>query len=51
MHNIAEQYQAPLRKQEAVISSRMEGTISTMDEILTFEADSENDTVCFNTEC
>jgi Fic family protein len=35
---------APLRNQEAVISSRMEGTISTMDEILKFEADSENDT-------
>jgi Fic family protein len=30
---------APLRNQEAVISSRMEGTISTMDEILKFEAD------------
>ena len=28
---------APLRNQEAVISSRMEGTISTMDEILQFE--------------
>jgi Fic family protein len=36
---------APLRNQEAVISSRMEGTISTMDEILKFEADSENDSV------
>jgi Fic family protein len=34
---------APLRNQEAVISSRMEGTVSTMDEILRFEADSEND--------
>lgn len=32
-----------MRNQEAVISSRMEGTISTMDEILKFEADSEND--------
>lgn len=30
---------APLRNQEAVISSRMEGTISTMDEILQYEAD------------
>lgn len=30
---------APLRNQEAVISSRMEGTISTMDEILKYEAD------------
>ena len=43
MHN-SEILLAPLRNQEAVISSRMEGTISTMDEILTFEADSENDT-------
>src|SRR5690554_8201847 len=32
---------APLRNQEAVISSRIEGTISTMDEILQFEADYE----------
>lgn len=30
---------APLRNQEAVISSRMEGTISTMDEIMQYEAD------------
>lgn len=30
---------APLRNQEAVITSRMDGTISTMDEILQFEAD------------
>ena len=44
MHN-SEILLAPLRNQEAVISSRMEGTISTMDEILKFEADSENDTV------
>ncbi len=29
----------PLRNQEAVISSRMEGTVSTMDEILRYEAD------------
>ena len=43
MHN-SEIFLAPLRNQEAVISSRMEGTISTMDEILKFEADSENDT-------
>jgi Fic family protein len=42
MHN-NEILLAPLRNQEAVISSRMEGTISTMDEILKFEADSEND--------
>lgn len=35
---------APLRNQEAVISSRMEGTVSTMDEILEYEADhGEND--------
>lgn len=32
---------APLRNQEAVISSRIEGTISTMDEILQYEADDE----------
>lgn len=32
---------APLRNQEAVISSRMEGTVSTMDEILQYEADYE----------
>lgn len=32
---------APLRNQEAVISSRIEGTISTMDEILQYEADHE----------
>tara|TARA_B100000780_G_C21121205_1_gene454201 strand:+ start:1243 stop:2358 length:1116 start_codon:yes stop_codon:yes gene_type:complete len=44
LHN-SEILLAPLRNQEAVISSRMEGTISTMDEILKFEADSENDTV------
>ncbi|WKD85469.1 hypothetical protein KCTC32516_00810 [Polaribacter huanghezhanensis] len=40
MHN-SEILLAPLRNQEAVISSRMEGTISTMDEILKFEADNE----------
>lgn len=33
---------APLRNQEAIISSRMEGTISTMDEILRYEADHAN---------
>lgn len=43
MHN-GEILLAPLRNQEAVISSRMEGTISTMDEILKFEADRDNDT-------
>ena len=35
----------PLRSQEAVISSRMEGTISTMDEILRLEADENSETV------
>lgn len=34
---------APMRNQEAVISSRMEGTISTMDEILKYEADHGED--------
>ncbi|MEM0895356.1 MAG: Fic family protein [Verrucomicrobiota bacterium] len=38
MHN-SEIFLAPLRNQEAVISSRMEGTISTMDEILQLEAE------------
>lgn len=38
MHN-SEILLAPLRSQEAVISSRMEGTVSTMDEIFKFEAD------------
>ncbi|MFA6280433.1 MAG: Fic/DOC family N-terminal domain-containing protein [Bdellovibrionales bacterium] len=38
MHN-SEFLLAPLRNQEAVISSRMEGTVSTMDEILKYEAD------------
>lgn len=41
MHN-SEILLAPLRNQEAVISSRMEGTVSTMDEILKYEADHEN---------
>lgn len=31
----------PLRKQEAVTSSRIEGAISTMDEILQCEADED----------
>lgn len=40
---------SPLRNQEAVISSRMEGTVSTMDEILRYEADNaENDGVDSN---
>lgn len=38
MHN-SEIFLIPLRNQEAVISSRMEGTVSTMDEILRYEAD------------
>ena len=38
MHN-SEILLAPLRNQEAVISSRMEGTVSTIDEILKYEAD------------
>ena len=38
LHN-SEILLAPLRNQEAVISSRMEGTISTMDEIMQYEAD------------
>ena len=40
MHN-SSIFLAPLRSQEAVISSRMEGTISTMDEILQLEAEYE----------
>lgn len=42
MHN-SEILLAPLRNQEAVISSRMEGTISTMDEILKYTADESGD--------
>jgi hypothetical protein len=42
MHN-SEILLAPLRNQEAVISSRIEGTISTMDEILEFEAEAGDD--------
>lgn len=34
---------APLRRTEAVISSRMEGTVTTLDEILRFEADEDQD--------
>lgn len=40
MHN-SEILLAPLRSQEAVVSSRMEGTISTLDEVLRYEADQE----------
>ncbi len=42
MHN-SEILLAPLRNQEAVISSRMEGTVSTMDEILKYEADHDGE--------
>lgn len=42
MHN-SELFLAPLRGQEAVVSSRMEGTISTLDEILQLEAEFEED--------
>ncbi len=48
MHN-SEILLAPLRNQEAVISSRMEGTISTMDEILKYEADYEENQKDYNT--
>jgi len=34
---------APLRSQEAVISSRMEGTVSTLDEVLRLEAEEEDE--------
>ncbi len=40
MHN-SEVLLAPLRQQEAVVSSRMEGTFSTLDEILEIEAEHE----------
>ena len=43
LHN-SEIVLAPLRSQEAVISSRMEGTVSTMDEILQYEAEHDDDT-------
>lgn len=42
MHN-SEILLAPLHRQEAVMSSRMEGTISTLDEVLRYEADQEDD--------
>jgi Fic family protein len=41
LHN-SEILLAPMRSQEAVISSRMEGTVSTMDEILKYEADHDD---------
>jgi Fic family protein len=34
---------APLRRQEAVISSRIEGTIASLDEVLKFEAEEERE--------
>lgn len=40
LHN-SELYLAPLRNQEAVLSNRIEGTISTIDEMLQFEAGDE----------
>jgi Fic family protein len=40
MHN-SEILLAPLRNQEAVVSSRMEGTISTLDEVLRIEAEGD----------
>ncbi len=43
MHN-SEILLAPLRNQEAIISSRIEGTISTMDEIMEYEADENSST-------
>jgi Fic family protein len=43
MHN-SEILLVPLRSKEAVVSSRMEGTISTVDEILQYEADFEGST-------
>ncbi len=41
MHN-SEILLAPLRSQEAVVSSRIEGTVSTLDEVLRYEADQED---------
>nr|WP_316654666.1 Fic/DOC family N-terminal domain-containing protein [uncultured Gellertiella sp.] len=40
MHN-SEILLAPLRNQEAVVSSRMEGTVSTLDEVLRYEAEQQ----------
>lgn len=34
---------APLRQNEAVISSRMEGKISTVDEVMIYEADNDGE--------
>ena len=41
MHN-SEILLGPLRNQEAVISSRMEGTITTLDEVLKIDAEDES---------
>lgn len=51
MHN-SEIFLAPLRSQEAVVSSRMEGTISTLDEILQLQAEygDDNDAGDFRSE-
>lgn len=42
MHN-SDFFLGPLRYQEAVVSSRMEGTVSTLDEVLRVEAEQEED--------
>ena len=42
MHN-SDFFLAPLRYQEAVVSSRMEGTVSTLDEVLRVEAEQEEE--------
>lgn len=42
LHN-PELFLAPLRNQEAVLSSRIEGTISTIDEILEYDTEAEDD--------
>lgn len=42
MHN-REIFLSPLRNQEAVLSSKMEGTISTLDEILEYDAEYGDD--------
>lgn len=42
LHN-RELFLAPLRDQEAVLSSRMEGTISTIDEILEYDSNEADD--------
>jgi Fic family protein len=42
MHN-SELFLTPMRSQEAVVSSRIEGTISTLDEVLRLEAEQEDE--------